>query len=288
MKNNSIITIDVEGWAQSTLDPNIPITSIAEKNTYYVLDLFQELGIKATMFILGKYAKKFPASVKRIQKDGHEIASHGFGHINVFEQTPDKFKEDITSAKKLLEDLTGVEVKGHRAPAFSILKKNIWALNVIAESGYLYDSSIYPIKHPRYGIEDFPISPVKIQLNDSLELYEFPISAYNFKGKLLPVAGGGYHRLLPSKIIQLVTKNILSSRDFIYYCHPYEFNGNEFNSNEFKNLNLNISTYTKIHQGLGRGRIFENRFRHFVKKFPPQKTMIKALESREQWETIKI
>ncbi len=265
MKNTlktPVISIDVEGWAQSTIDPNLPITKIAEKNTYYLLELFDELEIKTTMFVLGKFAKNFPEVVKAIYNAGHEVASHGYGHIEAFKQTPEEFDTDIKTAKDLLENIIGEQIYGYRAPCFSIIKKNLWALDIVAKNGYTYDSSIFPIENSRYGIKNFPRNPIKIQLENNKELIEFPIASLELAGKRFPIAGGGYHRLLPSIFITSAAKKILKKDEFVYYCHPYEFNGDELNQLDFE-----IPLKTKIHQGLGRGKIFTERFSIFAKKF---------------------
>lgn len=279
MDYSPIITVDVEGWAQSTISPDIPITGIAEKNTHIVLDLLDELNVRSTMFVLGKFAELFPDTVKEIAKRGHEIASHGYGHVSVFRQNRADFREDLVRSKAMLEDMVGVEILGYRAPAFSIIRENLWAFEEVADAGYKYESSIYPIKHPRYGIPEFPKDPVVLELESGKSIVEVPISTYDTSKKSYPVAGGGYHRLLPSFLIQKAVKNVLTKRDFIFYCHPYEFNGTEWWSPEYKSLNLDVSMYYKLHQGFGRGYLFTSRFKNMVKKYKPTKVMADLIEN---------
>lgn len=281
MNFSPIISVDVEGWAQSHLDQSLPITTVANNNTKRVLDLFDALEVKSTMFVLGKFAKLFPETVRDIAKRGHEIASHGYGHVSVFELSSEEFVEDISTSKKLLEDIVGERVNGYRAPTFSISARNLWAFDEIAKAGFKYDSSVYPIKNHRYGIPEFPKTPVVMNLSEGRSLVEFPLSTFEYRNKAFPVAGGGYHRLLPSFVIQRIVKHILKRRHFFYYCHPYEFNGDEWTSSEFKSLNIEVSRYMKFHQGLGRGSVFQSRFSEMVKKYKPVYNMTELSEMSE-------
>ena len=263
MKNTGklILSIDVEGWAQSTLSRDMPITDRAGSNFSYLLDILAETDHKATCFVLGLFADKFPDLVKRIVAEGHELASHGCGHDHVFKLSPEDFRKDIQRSRKQLEDLSGIEIKGYRAPFFSITDESLWALEILAEEGFVYDSSIYPVKNRNYGIPDWPRQPVKLNFKNK-SLVEMPIATYNIMGKSFPVAGGGYHRLLPWSIISsTVKKNIQKGETFVYYCHPYEFD-----PNEFKNLKFKLPWKTKLHQGLGR-KGFEKKLSKLLKSF---------------------
>lgn len=253
------LTIDVEDWAQSTLDPELPITDRAEANTHHVLDLLAEYNQKATCFVLGKFADKFPGCVRRIAEEGHEIASHGFGHVDVFRQTPEDFREDIRRSKQQLEDLIGTLILGYRAPAFSITRQALWAPEIIAEEGFQYDSSINPSVVVRNGIASWPDFATRIQFQSGLNLVEFPMATRKLGSRQLPVAGGGYHRLLPGWLIErIVESSLKQSHHFVAYCHPYEFD-----PDEFKNTPFEVSRYVRIHQGLGRGG-FEKKFKKLM------------------------
>lgn len=258
---NTCITVDVEDWIQSTWDRNAEITNISSDNVLRLLDLLDEISIRTTMFIQGKFAKQFPKIVKKISMRGHEVASHGFNHTEVFNQTKDEFKSDVLSTKKLLEDLIGRKVIGYRAPDFSIVKRTLWALEILSEVGYEYDSSIFPILHPRYGIAKFPIGPSNIKLRGIKLLTEFPIATINIFGKNLPVGGGGYLRLIPGLIYLMIARRVVRKNLFVFYSHPYEFNPDEFSRMEIK-----IPLLTRLHQGIGR-RFFSDRFIMFAKHF---------------------
>lgn len=261
-KSPLVISVDVEDWPQSTWDHRLEITERAARNTERLLELLARHGKTVTMFVLGKFAKRFPDLVKRIAHEGHEVASHGYGHEEIFNQTPDQFREDVRRAKQLTEDLVGQDVVGYRAPDFSILASTTWALQILAELGFEYDSSIFPIKEGHYGIGDWPVQPVCVRLPSGQSIVELPPATLNLFGRQWPVAGGGYHRLLPWSVIRLAISDHLRNRGpFIAYCHPYEFDPSEFAS-----LDLNIPLKTRLHQGLGR-RGFRSKFERMLMKF---------------------
>jgi len=242
-----ILSIDVEDWQQSTWDRNLPIRKRAADNVLYLLEILEKYDLKSTMFVLGKFCEKFPEIVKQIHKNGHEIACHGYGHIEIFNQGNKNFKLDVKRSKDMLEQLIGEPVIGYRAPDFSIIKKSLWALEILSELGFKYDSSIYPIHHKRYGIADWDIGINNVIINDNLSIIEFPLSIYNI-GKLnIPVSGGGYFRLLPINLFIYFVKQIIKKRPFIFYMHPYEMDYNEFHNLEFE-----VPLLTRIHQGFGR------------------------------------
>jgi len=260
-----IITVDVEDWPQSTWDRSLPITERAARNTYGLLDLLDELGVRVTMFVLTKLAETFPEIAPEIHRRGHEVASHGHGHVEIFKQTPDDFAADVKRSKEILEQQIGARLRGYRAPDFSIVESSRWALDVLAECGFEYDSSIFPVKRPRYGIPDWPLDPQRVQLENGREIVEFPIAAYHRFGKNWPVGGGGYHRLLPGWMSRSLAGTVMQTAPFVFYCHPYEFD-----PNEFRELDLPIPTKVRLHQGLGRRR-FKPRFAAFVKRFSGQR-----------------
>lgn len=243
-----VVSIDVEDWPQSTWDRSLPITRRAADNTLHLLDLLGHTRVTATLFVLGKFAEAFPDVVRRIRDDGHEVASHGFGHVEIFTQTPSEFRADVTRAKKVIEDIIGEEVVGYRAPDFSIVERSLWALEVLAEAGFRYDSSIFPIAHRRYGIRDWPTLPMIVELSSGSTIVELPIATLKVFGRRLPVGGGGYHRLLPSSVIAWAIGKIRGAGSpFVAYCHPYEFDPGEFAA-----LDLPIPLRVRLHQGLGR------------------------------------
>jgi polysaccharide deacetylase family protein (PEP-CTERM system associated) len=192
-------------------------------NTDRFLDIFAAARVRATFFILGWIAERHPDLVRRIQAAGHEIASHGYAHRLTYELTRAAFGEDVRRARQLLEDQTGVRVRGYRAPSYSITMRSLWALDVLIEEGYEYDASIFPIRHDRYGI---PHAPRHAYLLTRLggRLLEAPPSTVRLLGTNLPIAGGGYFRLLPYAWTRwgITRVNRHERRPVIFYLHPWE------------------------------------------------------------------
>jgi len=259
-----VISIDVEDWPQSTWDRNLPITDRAVENTRRVLRLLREAEVRVTMFVLGKLAERFPQVVKEIQADGHEVACHGYGHLEVAQQSPNEFLADVRHAKDLLEQITGEKVKGYRAPDFSIVRSTLWAFDALVEAGFEYDSSVMPVRHPRYGIPDWPVVPVRVNLGGSNSILEAPLATFHALGINWPVGGGGYHRLLPGFASRYFARQVMRAAPFVFYCHPYEFD-----VQELKEIPLRVPLTVRLHQGAGR-RWFEQRFRSFVRCFGGQ------------------
>jgi polysaccharide deacetylase family protein (PEP-CTERM system associated) len=166
-----------------------------ERITERLLDILAEAGVRATFFILGWVAERHPAMARRIVADGHEVASHGSEHIRVDRQAPESFRADVRRSKRALEDITGVRVLGYRAPTFSIGRSSTWAHGILAEEGYRYSSSVYPIKHDLYGCPGAPRTP----FTPLQGLLEIPLSTVSVLGIDLPASGGGYFRLLPTR-----------------------------------------------------------------------------------------
>lgn len=262
-ENPSIVfTVDIEDWPQSTWDHTLEITQRAERNTEKLLELLSVHKKTITMFVLGKFAQRFPGTVKRIASEGHDIASHGYSHIAIFNQTPIQFREDIRSSKLLLEDLVQKPVVGYRAPDFSIISSTTWAFEILAEQGYKYDSSIFPIKSGYYGIEEWPTQPVQVCLTSGRSILELSLATITLFGRHWPVAGGGYHRLLPSTIIHwCINQHQQRDEPFVAYCHPYEFDPDEFAERD-----IDIPLKTRLYQGLGR-RGFQAKFERMLKTF---------------------
>ncbi|MBX3423908.1 MAG: polysaccharide deacetylase family protein [Pirellulaceae bacterium] len=257
------MSADIEDWAQSTLDPEMPIYPRAGTNTEHLLDLVARADCKLTCFVLGKFAEKFPETVRRMVREGHEVASHGYGHVNIYEQTPEQFRNDVRRSKAQLEDLTGQAVVGYRGPCFSLGPAGNWPLEILAEESFLYDSSIFPSPTYRNGRADWPAHPVNVTLPSGRKLVEFPAATLQRFGRVLPVAGGGYHRLLPWPLINwCVQQSLADNGIFTLYCHPYEFD-----PDEFAHLPLELSWKVRLHQGLGR-RTFESKFCKLMSKYP--------------------
>jgi polysaccharide deacetylase family protein (PEP-CTERM system associated) len=270
-----VVSVDVEDWPQSTWDHSLEITPRAARNAERVLDLLAANGRTATMFVLGKLAARFPETVRRMARDGHEVASHGYGHIEVFHQNPAEFREDVRRAKDLLEELIDAPVVGYRAPDFSIIPSTLWALEILAEEGHRYDSSVVPVRMSRYGIDGWPTEPVRVGLPSGLELVELPLATVRLLGRRWLVAGGGYHRLLPWPAIRWAARRRLRRDEpFMAYCHPYEFDAGEFAA-----LDLAIPFKTRLHQGLGRHG-FQAKFERLLTGFPLLQARQLALEHR--------
>lgn len=196
--------------------------SRVENNTRKIVELLAEHDTKATFFVLGWVAERHPGLVKLLVTQGHEIASHGYGHELITDQTPGMFRDDVRRAKAILEDISGKRVYGYRAPSFSINKDTQWAISVLIEEGYLYDSSIFPVLHDRYGMPD--ATPTLHLLHGETGcIWEVPPSTAIIIGMRLPVAGGGYFRLFPYPILRELLKRVeKSGHPLVMYLHPWE------------------------------------------------------------------
>ena len=263
------MTIDVEDYFQvSAFEQHIAPESWdrlpcrVARNMDLILAMLAESGVKATFFTLGWVAQRYPEQVRRIVAEGHELASHGFNHRRAADQSRSEFRQDVDSAKKLLEDIAGVAVLGYRAPSFSIGAANMWALDVLRETGHRYSSSIYPIVHDHYGMPDAPrFAQQPAAGNGLLELPATTIRAFN---RNWPASGGGYFRLLPYAVSRAMIGHI-NRRDrqpAIFYFHPWE-----------------IDPEQPVQQGIG----FKSRFRHYVnlKRMEPR---IRQLLRDFQWD----
>ncbi len=197
--------------------------SRVERNTDRLLRIFTDTGVTATFFVLGWVGERFPDLVRRIAAAGHEVASHGYAHRLIFDQTPQQFREDVRRAKAVLEDQTGSRVAGYRAPSFSVTERSLWALDVLIDEGYRYDSSVYPIHHDRYGIPSAPRHPYVVQ-REGGSLLEVPGSTVRIAGMNLPIGGGGYFRLLPYGWTRwgIARVNRVEQRPAVFYLHPWE------------------------------------------------------------------
>ena len=222
------ISVDVEDYFQVSAFESLveranwsSFECRVERNMDRILELFDVARVHGTFFCLGWIAKKFPAVMKRVADAGHEVASHGMAHIQVRDQQRADFRRDVMRSKVLLEDVTGREVIGYRAASFSISPTNEWAHDELAEAGYLYSSSSYPIRHDRYGAADQPRFPFR---RGSSELIELPVTPAQVSGVRLPCAGGGYFRLLPYYFTRWGIRrvNAVDGEPVIFYFHPWE------------------------------------------------------------------
>jgi polysaccharide deacetylase family protein (PEP-CTERM system associated) len=187
-----------------------------------MLALFDAAGTRATFFVLGWVADRHPSLVREIAAAGHEIASHGYHHQLAYLLTPQQFREDVRNAKRALESVSGQAVLGYRAPSYSIVKTNLWALDVLIEEGYLYDASIFPIRHDRYGIPDAPRHAHVLSRGAGV-LHEFPPSTVRVGGVNLPMGGGGYFRLLPYQWTTWGIRRVNGEgQPAMFYVHPWE------------------------------------------------------------------
>ncbi|RMF19225.1 MAG: DUF3473 domain-containing protein [Gammaproteobacteria bacterium] len=222
-------TVDVEDYFQvaalsETISPDDWETwpCFVERNTGRILDLLAEKHIQGTFFILGWIAERYPALVRRIQREGHEIASHGYSHQLIYTQSPDVFRDETRRSKQLLEDITGEPVRGYRAASYSITRQSLWALDILAELGFEWDSSVFPVVHDRYGIPGTPRFPYRIRTQYG-ELTEFPISTCRIGRYQLPIAGGGYFRIFPYWLTRWGLGRVnREGQPFVFYLHPWE------------------------------------------------------------------
>jgi polysaccharide deacetylase family protein (PEP-CTERM system associated) len=221
------LTIDVEDYFQvSAFSGTIEraqwdnLECRVDQNTNRLLDLLAKHSVNATFFTLGWVAKRYPSLVRRIVAEGHELASHGYGHQKVTEQTPVEFKADLLLAKGILEDISGNAIIGYRAPSFSIGAGNLWAHDILAATGHRYSSSVYPIKHDHYGMPDAP----RFAFKTPSGLTELPATSIRLLNKNFPAAGGGFFRLLPYPVSKWSFQRVneLDGQSAIFYMHPWE------------------------------------------------------------------
>jgi polysaccharide deacetylase family protein (PEP-CTERM system associated) len=263
------MTCDVEDYFQvSAFAPYIDRASWpsrecrVEANMDRILALFERTGVRATFFTLGWIAERYPQVVRSIVAGGHELASHGYGHLRASDQTRAEFANDIRSAKALLEDIGGQAVLGYRAPSFSIGRANLWALDELLDAGYRYSSSIYPIAHDHYGMPEAP--RFAFYPNGPDGLLEVPITTVQMMGRNLPAGGGGYFRLLPYALSRWMMEKV--NRDdrqpSLFYFHPWE-----------------IDTEQPRPDGLGA----KARFRHYI-NIDRMEARIEALARDFTWD----
>jgi polysaccharide deacetylase family protein (PEP-CTERM system associated) len=206
--------------------PTYPSRVVA--NTEMLLRTFGDVGVSGTFFVLGWIAERFPALVRAIAAAGHEIACHGYTHQRVSRQTASIFRDETYRAKSLLEDITGRRVNGYRAATFSIVDESLWALDVLAELGFEYDSSIFPVRHDSYGIPAFSRTPLRLNLQSGATLVEFPLSTIRIAGLNVPVSGGGYFRIFPYHLTRLAYRRLNGAGlPIMFYMHPWEIDSQQ-------------------------------------------------------------
>ena len=223
------MTVDVEDYFHASAFDRVvarqswsTCESRVVRNTESLLECFERTGIHATFFILGWVAERFPQLVRDIAAGGHEIASHGFHHQLIYLLTPDQFREDVRRAKAVIEDAAGCDVRGYRAPSFSIVRASLWALDVLIQEGHSYDASIFPIRHHRYGIADAARCAHRIDATAG-SIVEVPASTVRVGGHNLPIAGGGYFRLLPYAWTHWgISRLNRAGEAAVFYIHPWE------------------------------------------------------------------
>ena len=225
------MTVDVEDYFQVSAfnealsrDDWSKQSSRVVANTERLLDLYDTHNIKITFFVLGMVAEQFPDLVKQIHSRGHEVASHGYSHKLIFEQSPDVFHEETKRSKLMLEDLIGQAVRGYRAASYSITKKSLWALDTLTELGFDYDSSIFPVHHDRYGIPEAPREIHRAQSANGGVLTEFPLSTALLGSTTIPIAGGGYFRIYPYWLTNMLWRRAIAETEApqVFYLHPWE------------------------------------------------------------------
>lgn len=260
------LTIDVEDYFQvSALAPYIPRSSWegiecrVERNVDRILALLCEHDVRATFFTLGWIADRYPGLVRRISEAGHEVASHGYGHERASDLPPADFAQDVERAKKVLEDISGSPVLGYRAPSFSIGTRNLWAFDTLAEAGYRYSSSVYPIRHDHYGMPDSPRFAYTLQSG----LLEVPVTTVRLFDRNLPSSGGGWFRLLPYAATRWTLRrvNATEREPAVFYFHPWELDAG---------------------QPRVRGIDAKTRFRHYV-NIPRVEPRLRRLLSDFRW-----
>ena len=256
-------TVDVEDWYQSCIDFDAPITSLVVANVDRILDVLDERETKGTFFVQGRVAETFPGLVARLVAEGHEVQSHGYSHRPLFAMNHKELRDELERARKTVEDAAGTAVTAFRAQDFSIREDNLWALDVLADVGFEVDSSIFPMRAQRYGISGWEVAPHSLAVAGGGRILEVPVAVLAGRRWRLPVAGGGYFRLLPAPLLTRALAAIVrAGRPPIVYCHPYEFNARELEAYRGR-----LPTKLLVSQTAGR-RSFAGRVRTLLDALP--------------------
>ena len=231
---SNLLSFDLEDWYQIVYrdftGELIPASDSLLRQVDKLTEVLERHNAKATFFVLGMAAETFPHLIKHIAAAGHEIAVHGYAHLAVYRISRDQFRGDTRHAKELIEDLCGKAVVGYRATAFSIITRSLWALEELSNLGFEYDSSIFPVRHRRYGIPDFSLKPERYLLTNGKSIVELPLATLEIGSLRLPVAGGGYFRMLPYPLLRrAIQLHEAKGRPFMTYFHPYEFDEERLN-----------------------------------------------------------
>lgn len=256
------LTIDLEDWPAAVLDPRLEISDRVVENTRRCLHILQWSKVKATFFVLGRVAERFPQLIREVHAAGHEIASHGYGHELLTTITPVRFEEDVRRSIEILSGIVGQRPRGYRAPAFSIVESTRWAGPILADLGFTYSSSIFPIRHPRYGI---PNAPRHVHRWKDCRLIECPPATLRLLGRNWPIAGGGYFRLLPGPVARQAIRRLnRQNQPAILYVHPYELDVNGIDWH--RRHGTPVGLRRRLTQRLFRARI-EQRLHRLCERF---------------------
>jgi len=273
------MTVDLEEYFQVSNFSHLharsdwdAIPSRVEEPTLRLLDAFDASSTRATFFVLGWLAERHPRLLRTIAERGPEIARHGSGHELVYEIGPERFRADLGSARDAIQDATGVAVRGYRAPSYSITEASLWALEILCDEGFRYDSSIFPIRHHRYGIPDFPRHPVRIALREGRSIDEFPMTTWQLGPLRLPLGGGAYLRFLPASVFRFGVGRLVASREpTALYTHPWEVDAEQ--PRQDVSWKVRVNHYHNLPHTEGRLRALLERFR-----FEPMGRVLDRLE----------
>ena len=240
-------TVDVEDWYQSSFDFDAPISPRVVENVRRLVEILDERGLKGTFFVQGLVARRFPAVIRGLAEAGHEVQSHGHTHRPLYAMDRDALRTELRAAKQSVEDAIGAPITSFRAADFSIVRENLWALEILAEEGFRVDSSVFPIRTRRYGVDGWNAAPQRLEFA-SRSLLEVPVLVWETGPFRLPAGGGGYFRLLPLPLLVAALRSSISrGRPPVLYFHPYEFNEAELDA-----FRERVPWKTRLHQGLGR------------------------------------
>ena len=255
-----------------------PLNGAIERQTSIMLDMLDETNTKATFFILGMLAKCRPGLVKKIAAKGHEIGIHGQNHTAMFTLSRDEARKDLIESIDIVSGITGEKIHGYRAPFFSVNESNLYVLEILAELGLTYDSSIFPKKMPRYGIEGFSDKDALYDLPNGRQIVELPLTVADYFNKKWPVSGGGYIRLMPQMLVNKVFKDFdKQQKDSMIYMHPYEFDTKAISVASNYPAGANYSKL-KVHALNLRWNLFRNSVRGKIKDLLNQHQFITCLE----------
>jgi len=242
--------------------------------TARLLDAADATGNRATFFVLGWVAERHPDLVREIAARGHEIACHGYGHELVYEIGPQRFRADLRRARAAIEQAIGAPLRGYRAPSYSITEASLWALQILVEEGFHYDSSIFPIRHHRYGIPGFARRPVRIELADGLSIHEFPLTTLAAGPWSLPLAGGAYLRFLPLPVFAWgLGRLVAAGEPTVLYVHPWEIDPEQ--PRQDVSWLVRVNHYHNLHRTEARLRRLLERFR-----FAPMGEILARLDAQ--------